>query len=211
MKYDEKNIKELFKNEENIWDKEDLDWLNSQLVYKLQNNELPEDEKSIIIKMIANDQAVMNRYLELKQHTAPLKESMIDKIFMAFKTPKMIPLLATGLALMISLVVIFKQTNEELNFDTDIIRGVPQISVYPTENSIIKNAPEYFIANKKDSQAIRLQLKFDNTVVWLSELQQSNKFYMPRKINQKLLPGHYKWAILDKHDNVITMNNFTIQ
>ena len=210
MKYNEKNLTDIFKKQESIWNTDDLDWFDSQLVYKLQNNELSIQEKDMLVEMMANDQTVLNRYLQLKQYTAPVKESIVERFFSAFKTPKSIPLLATGLALIISLVVVFKQTNENISFGSDLVRGIPQASIYPADNSLIKEVPEFFIINNKHSQKMRLQLNIDNAIVWVSEIQQSNKFYLPRQIQQKLIPGDYSWSVIDKNEKIITKNSFTI-
>lgn len=209
MKYNEKNLTDLFKNEKDIWDTDDLDWLDSQLVHKLQNGELPAEEKSTLIEMMANDQAVMNRYLQLKQHTMPIKESLSENIFGALYAQKMIPLLATGLALVIALVVIFKQ-QDNIEFDTNIVRGIPNASIYPIANSLLDNPPEYFIVNNKTTEQLQLQLKFNETILWVSDLQQSNKFYLPIQVKQQLKPGIYSWSVKNNQGKIVTTNNFTI-
>jgi len=210
MKYNENNLKQLFQNEENIWDEEDLDWLDSKRVNKLQNNELPENEKQIIIEMMANDQAVMNRYLELKQHTQPMSESFIDQIWVTLKFNKLIPLLATGLALVVTLVVILNQPNEEPNFSQEVVRGVSKVSFFPAQNSVISNAPEYFIVDNHKSENVRVNLSTNNQVIWSSEFQKSHKFYLPIKIQQKMNKGQYFWDVTDINDLTIAKNSFTL-
>jgi len=211
MKYNEDNLKQLFQKEEKIWDEEDLDWLDRKLVYKLQNNELPDDEKQIVVEMMANDQAVMNRYLELKQHTQPIGESSIDQIWNTLKINKTVPLLATGLALVLTLVIILNQPNEESNFTQDVVRGIPKVSFFPTQNSVISNVPEYFIVDNHKSQSVRVSLNVNNQVIWSSELQKSHKFYLPINIQQKMKKGQYFWDVTDINDTTIAKNSFTIQ
>ncbi len=162
MKYNENNLTDLFIKQAAIWDVDDLDWFDNQLVSKLQNNQLPEQEKQTLIEMMANDQAVMNRYLQLKQQTAPVKESLIEKFISALKATKTIPLLATGLALFISLVIVFNHTNEDISFESDLVRGIPQTSIYPAENSFNsellagKRAIETFVCDQNCSEQVLL-------------------------------------------------------
>jgi len=210
MKYNEKDLTEFIKNEKTIWSVDDLNWFDNELVVKLQNNQLPIEEKNKLIEMMANDQAVMNRYLELKQQTAPVKESIVDRFLSPFISLKPIPLLATGFALLISIVIIFNQKNEHKSFESDPVRGIPQASIYPLENSHLKTAPEFFIVNNQSSQLLGLQLYIDNKTIWVSEFQRSTKFYLPEQVQQKLTPGNYSWSVMDNNKQVIINNKFTI-
>jgi hypothetical protein len=202
MKYNENTLKSLFENESTIWSSDDLDWFDEQLVHKLQNNQLASDEKQKIITMMANDQTIMHRYLKLKQATAPLKNSKIGTI-----RPFLVPLFSMAVAITFVFIFVFKSNDIE-EFDLETTRGVGNTKIYPENSSHLKSAPEFFIIKNQQNKDYKITLKAKETIIWESEFQKSNKFYIPVEIYNKLHQGHYNW-IIQSHNKTKNSKPYT--
>ncbi len=210
MKYDKEYLEKLFSNEPPLWTKEDLEWFNQELIHKLQNNQLPTNEKDKLITMMANDQSMMNKYLELKQKTADLHTSIIQKIAQLFISKKY-TLVATALAFIAVVILSIKQGPQSLEYDPEVLRGATQADVFPKNNSKLKNKPNFFIINNSKSDALKIQLERDHHTLWISQKQKSNKYYLPLNIKNQLTTGQYTWKVLKVNNTLLQKHEFSIQ
>ena len=210
MKYDKEYLEKLFSNEPPLWTKEDLEWFNQELIRKLQNNQLPTNEKDKLITMMANDQSMMNKYLELKQETVGLHTSIIQKTAQLFISKKH-TLVATALAFIAVVILSIKHGPQSLEYDPEILRGATQADVFPKNNSKLKNKPNFFIINNSKSEALKIQLERDHHTLWISQKQKSNKYYLPINIKNQLTTGQYTWKVLKVNNALLQKHEFSIQ
>jgi hypothetical protein len=206
MKYDEQNIKQILRKQSSCGQPEDLDWFDSELVEKLQRNKLPADEKQKLITMMANDQSMMKRYLSLKKETI-IVESWLSK----FMRSKLLQLTTIRLSLILVLIILFNNNTLLQNIDTTIVRGATQTSIYPINKSTLRKAPDYFIAQNKNTDNISISLFANNQVLWSSDYQKSNKFYLPIHIKNQLETGQYNWAVNNNNNEINESYSFTIR
>lgn len=212
MKYNENDLTNLFNNEKSIWQADDLDWFDEKLAHKLQNNKLPAHEKQKLIEMMANDQAVMDRYLSLKEQTAVKftpSRSWLSQLFQS----KFQALIAVGLSLVIIVAVIFNIKNTiNTNIENiDGMRGMAATSTYPTNGSTLDVAPEYFITQNKHSDEVKISISLNDKTIWSSAYQRSNKFHLPISVKQQLTTGHYSWLVNYKNSDINERYSFNIR
>lgn len=207
MKFSEQNIRDVFENEESIWQEQDLDWMNKSLVTKLLKNRLPPEDKQMIADMIANDQAVMNKYLHVKSQLNHKPASIFN--FLRIKTISAIAAVFIAVIVLIITSANFEYTDNPIEIDT--FRGVPEAGYYPISNSIINAAPEFFIIPNKDLQNIKIQLEKNQNIIWESPYQKSVKYHIPADVAEQLKSGFYIWHVMDKNNTIILSNTFKIE
>lgn len=205
MKYNEKNLINLFNQEKSIWQADDLDWFDDKLIHKLQNNQLPVNEKQKMINMMANDQAVMNKYLSLKKQTVENKP-WFSQLFQS----KFPALIAVGLSLAFVITIVIN-LNNTASTNIESMRGVVATSIYPIDGSTLDVAPEYFIIQNKYIDEIKINILVNDKNIWSSDYQKSNKFYLPLNIKQQLITGQYNWLVENKNSDINESYSFNIR
>ena len=206
MKYNEQKIKQLFQHETSIWQDHDLDWFDKDLAERLQNNKLPEDEKQELLDMMTHDQAVMDRYLALKQQKITVKSPFIQ----LFKS-QMFPLFASALTLILALTFLINHNNNKQDLKPNIMRSISEASIYPGDASILKIAPDYFIIQNRMSDNLQVSLIYNKKTIWISDFQKSNKFHLPIVVLQQLESGQYTWVVKNKNSEINANYTFTVQ
>jgi hypothetical protein len=207
MKFNEEQIMRLIQQEQSTWDNEDLSWFDEKYFAAFETKKLPVEEREKIIAMLANDQTVMNHYLQMKRkvnHSSQQSAGMW-RIF-SFKRSVMVMASLTGFVASLWLVY----NNVEVVDNTEIYRSPTEILIYPQDNKVLQNAPTYLVAPKVDA-GFKIELLRASQLIWQTPELSTPRVYLPPEVRSQLTVGLYNWKIMTTDDQLLHSYYFSIE
>ena len=207
MKFNEEQIKGLIQNEKSNWDGDDLSWFDEDCFSKFEEKKLSADEHQKIIFMLANDQAVMDHFLEMKRKFEKPAKPMTG-FFKMFEMKKPIILMVSLASFAVSSWLIFS-TVEPIK-STDLLRSPTEFLIYPKDKMTLQNAPTYLVAPQMETD-FKIELHRANHMIWGSPELNTPRIYLPPEIRSQLTVGLYNWKILTADDHLVHSYYFNIE
>ncbi len=208
MKFNENRIKELIQNETTTWSSEDLSWFDQSYFEQFEFKSLPPEERQKIIAMLANDQAVMNHYLTLKnQHEMTAKKSN-GKWLHWFMTKPVI--LMSSLACMVTVLWLINSNTNIKEEAIDQYRSPTEVLMYPQNNKVLTEPPTYLVVPNSE-KAFKLELYTASQLIWGTAELETPRVYLPPEIRSKMASGLYNWKVMTADNQVIDNFYFTIE
>jgi len=202
MKFNEKHIMDLIQNEKSRWDATDLSWFDDDLLEKFENNELEKLEHKKIVLMLANDQAMMNHYKELK------KQNNRGSMFSWLSDNGKNTWIFAGLLVLAFSTVLLNQSVTTIE-EEDMKRGTKITTIFPANNAIYESFPKYFLI-PEPQELIRVEMTQANEILWHSQWQQVQKIYIPIDIRDSFSTGTYKWKVITTNNKEVYSGHFTV-
>ena len=207
MKFNEAQIMRLIQQEKSTWDQGDLSWFDEKYFAAFEAKQLPIEEHQKIIAMMANDQTVMNHYLQMKRKVSQSSQqkSGLRGLF-SFNRSVVVMATLAGFAVSIWLVYSHIQVVDT----TEIYRSPTETLIYPQDNKVLQNAPTYLVAPAVDAE-FKIELLRASELIWQTPELNTPRVYLPPEVRSQLTVGLYNWKIMTTDDQLLHSYYFSIE
>ena len=207
MKFKEKQIKRLIQQEQSTWDKDDLSWFDEKYFTAFEAKKIPFEEYQKIITMLANDQTVMNHYLQMKRKSSHSTSHNFG-LRGVFSLKRSVVAMISIASLVVSIWLV--SSHIQVVDTTEIYRSPTEILIYPQNHKVLQNAPTYLVAPTVNT-GFKIELMRASQLIWQTPELNTPRVYLPPEVRSQLTDGLYNWKILTADNQLLHSYYFSIE